>query len=257
MKQLLSFYCVCMITLTACKSGGTKKTSDKYADVFAKYQPRITELRNFLSGLPSSLKETGIAVFPGGNLNPVVNLGNYDTTGNTLVLQYHLLAAPENFSSYDSLFGLYYNTLAADAFKWTGSTKERMIFERDYLKDEDVDKIIAPLSANRFPYLLIVKIVSMQPLKLKADGTYEGGGATANYYLYDWRNKKELSSISLSANPDDEMMYAFQSKNQAAGKNEAAIMKAKETMQKNMRAKVYAWLKDITSGTALLPAASN
>jgi len=252
-KQLLTICCISLLSMAACTSGGSKKSGEKYADVFARHQSRITELRNFLSGLTATLKEAGTTAVSAGNLSPVLSLGDYDTSGNTLILQAHMLKTPENFTSYDSLFGLYYNMLAAEAFRWTGTTKDRMIFERDYLKDEEVDKIIAPLSAERFPYLLIVKVASMEPLLQKTDGTFEGGGATAYYYLYDWRSKKELSSVSLTAKPDAEMLYAFRAKDGAAGKNEAAEKKARETMQKNMRAKVYAWLKEITGGAAILP----
>ncbi len=248
MKHLFFICSVCVILLVACKSG------DKYADIFAKHQPRITELRNFLSGLTTSLNEAGRAIVPVENLNPALNLGNYDTTGNTLILQYHLLASPENFTSYDSLFGLYYNLLAADAFKWTGTTKERMILEQDYLSEEQVENKIASLSTDRFPYLLIVKATDFEPLKQNGEGVFEGGAALASFYLYDWRSKKQMSAISLTAKPDAEMLYAYQSKDGGGGKIEAANKKAKETMEKNMRTQVYSWLKEITGGAAIVPA---
>lgn len=252
-QQLLALCCISLLSLTACQSGGGKKTGDKYADVFAKHQSRITELRSYLSGLNASLKDPATTTTPAGNLDPVPSLSDYDTSGNTLILQSHLLASPENFTSYDSLFGLYYNMLAAEAFRWTGTTKEQMIAAQDYLEEGVVDTKIAALSPERFPYLLIIKVASMEPLQQKTNGTFEGGGATAFFYLFDWRNKKELSSVSLSAKPDPEMLYAYQSKDGSAGKNEAAEKKARETMQKNMRAKVYAWLQEITGGAAVVP----
>jgi hypothetical protein len=187
------------------------------------------------------------------NLSPIVNLGNYDTSGNTLMLQYHLLDAPENYSSPDSSFGLYYNALAADAFRWTGSNKDRMIMEQDYLKEEEVEKKITPLSAQRFPYLLIIKVTHFEPLGNNADGTFTGGNATASFYLYDTKNKKELSAISLMAKPDGSMLYAYQVKDGSAGKFEAAKAKAQGSMQDNMRLQLYNWLKQITGGTAIVP----
>ena len=142
--------------------------------------------------------------------------------------------------------------LAADAFKWSGTTKERMIFEQDYLKDEDVDKKLAPLSTTRFPYLLIVKATEFKPLVNNDDGTFTGGSATASFYLYDWRSKKGLSAISLTAKPDQEMLYAYQAKGGSSAKFEAAAQEAKKTMQKDMRMKLYSWLKEITGGTAIV-----
>lgn len=246
--------CFSLLVLVSCNSGSNKTAGDKlYADVFAKHQPRITELRSFLSSLTGVLKDAGSTPVAISNTDPVINLGNYDTTGNTLILQYHLLAAPEGVTSYDSLFGLYYNMLAADAFKWSGTTKERMIFEQDYLKDEDVDKKLAPLSTTRLPYLLIVKATELKPLINNGDGTFTGGNATASFYLYDWRSKKELSAISIAAKPDQEMLYAYQGKDGLRGKFEAATKKATETMQKDMRMKLYSWLKEITGGTAIVP----
>lgn len=243
-----------LLVFVACNSGGNKAAgSKKYADVFTKHQPRITELRSFLSSLTGVLKDAGSMVAATGNTDPVIDLGNNDTTGNTLILQYHLLAAPESFASYDSLFGLYYNPLAADAFKWSGTTKERMIFEQDYLKDEDVDRKLEPLSTNRFPYLLIVKPVGFTPLVNNEAGTFTGGAATASFYLYDWRSKKELSAITLTAKPGVEMLYAYQAKDGSGAKFEAATKKATETMQKDMRMKLYQWLKEITGGTAIVP----
>ncbi len=246
--------CFSLLFLFSCNSGGSKTAGDKaYADVFAKHEPRIAELRSFLSSLTGTLKDAGSTAVNVGATDPVISLGNNDTTGNTLILQYHLLTAPEGFTSYDSLFGLYYNMLAADAFKWSGTTKERMIFEQDYLKDEEVDKKLAPLSTTRFPYLLIVKATEFKPLINNEDGTFTGGNATASFYLYDWRSKKELSAISLTAKPDQEMLYAYQAKDGSGGKFEAATKKATETMQKDMRMKLYSWLKEITGGTAIVP----
>ena len=254
MKVYCIFCCAALLVLISCNSGGNKKAGEKlYADVFAKHDARITDLRSFLSSLTGTLKDAGSTAEAIGSTDPVINLGNYDTAGNTLVLQYHLLAAPEGFTSYDSLFGLYYNLLAADAFKWTGTTKERMIFEQDYLKDEDVDKKLAALSTTRFPYLIIVKATEFKPLINNEDGTFTGGSATASFYLYDWRSKKELSAVSLTAKPDQQMLYAYQAKDGSGGKFEAATKKATETMQKDMRVKLYSWLKEITGGTAVVP----
>jgi hypothetical protein len=245
--------CFTLLVLVSCNSGGSKTSGDKaYANVFAKHEPRIAELRSFLSSLTGTLKDAGTTAVTVGTTDPVINLGNYDTTGNTLILQYHLLAAPEGFTN-DSLFGLYYNMLAADAFKWSGTTKERMIFEQDYLKDEDVDRKLAPLSTTRFPYLLIVKATEFKPLINNGDETFAGGNATASFYLYDWRSKKELSAISLTAKPDQEMLYAYQAKGGSSAKFEAAAQEAKKTMQKDMRMKLYSWLKEITGGTAIVP----
>ena len=244
--------CMGILILPACNSGGNK-TSRRYADVFDKHQARIKALRGFLSGLTSTLKEAGSTVVQVDSADPVINLGNNDTTGNTIILQYHLLTAPEAFTSSDSLFGLYYNPLAADAFRWSGTTKERMIFEQDYLDEGDVDKKLAALSTDRFPYLLVAKATRFDPLVNNEDGTFTGGTATASFYLYDLRSKKELSAISLTAKPDAEILYAFQAKKGDAGKFEAAAKKAKETMQQDMRMKVYRWLKEITGGTAIIP----
>jgi len=247
-------WCCTLFTLIACNTVSNKTSGTAtYADVFARHQPRITELRSFLNGLTGTIKDAGSTVIHIGNTDPAIDLGNNDTTGNILILQYHLLAAPENFTSYDSLFGLNYNPLAADAFKWSGVTRERMLFEQDYLKDEEVDKKLAALSTIRFPYLLIVKATDFRTLVNKDDGTFTGGTATASFYLYDWRSKKELSAISLSAKPDAEMLYAYQAKKGDAGKFEAATKKATETMQQDMRMKVYNWLKEITGGAAIVP----
>ncbi len=255
MKKFLFILSAPLLLIAACKSGGKKNEGGKYAEVFTKHQSRITELRNSLTALQTSLKEAGTTAITAGELNPAVNPGNYDTSGNTLILQHHLLAAPENFTSYDSLFGLYYNTLAAEAFRWSGNgTKERAIFEKDYLSEADVDKILSPLSVERFPYLLVVKATAFDPLRTKEDGSFEGGGATASFYLIDWRNKKELSAITLSAKPDEEMLVAYRATGGATAKNEAAEKKAKETMQKDMRSKLFAWLTEITGGKAVVPA---
>ncbi len=246
--------CFSFLVLISCNNGGNKTAGDKlYADVFAKHQPRITELRSFLSSLTGTLKDADSTAVTVSSANPVIDLGNNDTTGNTLILQYHLLAAPEGFTSYDSLFGLYYNLLAAEAFKWSGTTKERMIFAQDYLKDEDVEKKLAPLSTTRFPYLLIVKATKFNPLINNEDGTFTGGSATASFYLYDWRIKKQLSAISLAAKPDQQMLYAYQAKGGSGAKFKAAAKKAKETMEKDMRTKLYSWLKEITGGAAIVP----
>ena len=246
--------CFSLLFLFSCNSGGSKTAGDNaYADVFAKHEPRIAELRSFLSSLTANLKDAGSTVAAIGSTNPVINFGNNDTTGNTLILQYHLLAAPESFTSYDSLFGLYYNPLAAEAFKWSGATKERIIFEQDYLKDEDVDKKLAPLSTTRFPYLLIVKATKFNPLINNEDGTFTGGSAIASFYLYDWRSKKQLSAVSLTAKPDQQMLYAYQAKGGSGAKFEAAAKKVKETMEKDMRSKLYGWINEITGGAAVVP----
>jgi hypothetical protein len=255
MKKFVFIFSAALLLVAACKSGGKKNEGGKYAEVFTKHQSRITELRNTLSAFQTSLKEAGTTATTVGDLNPAINLGSNDPAGNLLILQHHLLAAPENFTSYDSLFGLYYNTLAADAFRWSGNgTKERAIFEKDYLSDADVDKILSPLSADRFPYLLLVKATALEQMVTKEDGSFEGGGATAFFYLIDLHNKKELSSITLSAKPDEEMLIAYRGTGGEMAKNEAAVKKIKETMQKNMRSKVYAWLTEITGGKAVVPA---
>ena len=253
MKTTSLLFGLLLLTIAACKPG-EKKEGEKYAAVFQKHEARINDLRKFLSGLKSSLPEAGVNPVTIANLDPVLRLGDYDTTCNTLILQHHLLDAPENFVSYDSLFGLYYHPQAVEAFAWSGSSKADMIFRRDYLSDQDVDNILSPLSANRFPYLLIVKVSDMEPLARKTQETYSGGGATASYYLYDLRKKELLSSISITTAPDEKMLYAYMAKSGSFGKIDAAKRKAKETMHINMRAKVYAWLKTITNNSAMTPA---
>jgi hypothetical protein len=240
MKKITQFGALLIILFTACNSG-SKSGKDKYSAVFKKHEAGISEIRGFLSGLINTLPDAGTNNIIIANPSPALKLGSNDSSGNLLILQYHMLATPEIFTSYDSCFGLYYNPLALDAFKWTGITKDRMIFERDYLKDEEVEKLIAPLNSERFPWLLIVKATNFETLQHNAEGRFSGGSATA-------------SSISLTASPDNEMLIAYQARKGEAGKYEEANKKAKETMQKNMRAKVYEWLLTIFNKNASVPA---
>ena len=244
-------YCVVGLSaliLTGCNSD-SKKNYDK---VFQKHQTRIDEIRKYLTGVKSSLPEAGTIAVNAGNVNPALNMADKEAANNTIVLQYHMLDQPETVYSVDSLFGLFNNPLAAEAFQWTGINKERKIFERDYLKDDEVDKIISVLSTERFPYLLVVKPTKMVPLQIKTDATFEGGNATAAFYLFDLRSKKLLSSNTFSAGPDAELSIAYKQKAGAAGQREAAKSEAKQAMQKNMRAKVYNWLKEITNNNAVV-----
>lgn len=255
MKKTISAYLILVSLFSACGSGGnTESSGDKYAEVFKKYETSIKEIRKFLSEIKSTLPEVGNERNPIGEISPALNLGDYDTTGNTIILQFHLLNNPELFFSNDSLFGLYYNMLALDAFKWTGITKERMILEKDYLSDKEVEKIVLPLSTSRFPYLVVVKPTEFQKVIQGNEGKFEGGSATASFYLYDLRSKKLLTSTSITAAPDDEMNFAYEAGSGDNGKYTAANKMIKETVQKNMKLKVYEWLKEITNNTAIVPA---
>jgi len=253
MKKTLLPLCLIALFFCACNSGG-KSGGNKYSAVFQKHEPRISEIRKFLSGLTNALPDAGTATVVIKDPSPALKLGSNDSAGNLLILQYHMLATPEIMTSYDSCFGLYYNPLALDAFKWSGITKDRLLFEKDYLKDEDVDKILSPLNAERFPWLLIVKANSFEPLEKNGGAEFAGGSAAASYYLFDLRSKKQVSSITLSAAPDKEMLVAYQLKKGEAGKNEEEKRKAKETMEKNMRAKVYEWLTAVFNKNATVPA---
>jgi hypothetical protein len=244
------------LLLMACK--GDKKTAPEsngvYEEVFARHQPRINEIRTFLKGLQTALPVADSITTQSVSLSPALNISDNNEANNCLIIQYHLLAHPETFTSYDSLFGLYYNTVAGEAFQWTGEQREQKMFERDFLPDEEVDKILAPLSVDRFPYLLITKPTAMPPVQLKEDNRFEGGGATASFYLYDLRSKKLIGSTGLSAEPDAEMLIAYTAKGGTAAQRDAAAQKAKQSLQKNMRANIYTWLKILTNNTVVVPA---
>jgi len=252
MIKTIMFSALLIILFAACNSGN-KNSGDKYAAIFKKHEGRVNEIRSFLSGLKSTLPDASTTNIIIDNPSPALKLGSNDTAGNLLILQHHMLSTPELLTSYDSCFGLYYNTLALDAFKWTGITKDRMIFEKDYLKDEEVDKLITPLNAERFPWLLIIKATNFEKLQQNGEGQFAGGGVTASFYLFDLRSKKQVSSISLTASPDKEILFAYQAKKGENGKNEEANRKVKETMEKNMRAKVYEWLTTVFNKNATVP----
>jgi hypothetical protein len=253
-----SFVIIALISLLLMACKGNKKNTPEgngvYEEVFARHQPRINDIRTFLAGLQTSLPVVDSTTVQPVLLSPTINISDNNEVNNCLLIQYHLLAHPETFTSYDSLFGLYYNTVAGEAFQWTGEQREQKMFERDFLPDEEVDKILAPLSVDRFPYLLITKPTAMPPIQLKEDNRFEGGGATASFYLYDLRSKKLIGSTSLLATPDAEMLIAYTAKGGTAAQRDAAAQKAKQSLQKNMRAKIYAWLKTLTGNTVVVPA---
>lgn len=253
-----SFVSIVLISLLFMACKGDKKTTPEsngvYEEVFAHHQPRINEIRTFLAGLQTSLPVADSTTAQPVLLSPALNISDNNQANNCLIIQYHLLAHPETFTSYDSLFGLYYNTVAGEAFQWTGEQREQKMFERDFLPDEEVDKILAPLSVDRFPYLLITKPIAMPPVQLKEGNRFEGGGASASFYLYDLRSKKLIGSTGLSAEPEAEMLIAYTAKGGTAAQRDAAAQKAKQSLQKNMRAKIYGWLKTLTSNTVVVPA---
>ena len=193
-NKFFSFLTIAFISLLLMACKGDKKTAPEnngvYEEVFARHQPRINEIRTFLAGLQTSLPVADSITTRSVRLSPSLNISDNNAANNCLIVQYHLLAHPETFTSYDSLFGLYYNTVAGEAFQWTGEQREQKMFERDFLPDEEVDKILAPLSVDRFPYLLITKPTAMPPVQIKEDNRFEGGGAAASFYLYDLRSKK-------------------------------------------------------------------
>ena len=253
-----SFVIIALISLLLMACKGNKKNTPEgngvYEEVFARHQPRINEIRTFLAGLQTSLPVADSITIQSISLSPALNISDNNEANNCLIIQYHLLAHPETFTSYDSLFGLYYNTVAGEAFQWTGEQREQKMFERDFLPDEEVDKILAPLSVDRFPYLLITKPTAMPPVQIKEDNRFEGGGAAASFYLYDLRSKKLIGSTSLLAEPDAEMLIAYTAKGGTAAQRDAAAQKAKQSLQKNMRAKIYGWLKSLTGDTVVVPA---
>lgn len=251
MKKIIVHSGIILCLITACQTGTKNENTGKYSNIFQKYNAGIEDIRNFLISLKTSLPDAGNEIIPVQNIEPAINFG-YDDTCNIIVLQYHLLSTPEFLFSYDSLFGLYYSLLAKEAFKWTGKTTKAGIIENAYQSDSDVDKILSSLSTEHFPYLLIVKATGFESLKTNSDKTFEGGGASASYYLYDLRNKKLLSSVSLSASPDEGLNFAYNS-GEAYAEGEAFRKKAVESMQKNMQNKVYKWLKEITNNSAIVP----
>lgn len=249
MKKIFFFALLPFLFIIGCNSGNNKNT---YSEIFKKHKPRIDEIRNFLTGLKNSIPEAGTRAVVIGKLNPILDMTDKEELNNTIVLQYDFLDQPETFYSADSLYGLFNNRIVAEAFQWSGINQERKIFEMDYLKDAEVDKILNVLSTERFPYLLVTRTIRSEPFQIKQAGEFSGGNTTAAFYVYDLRSKKLLSSNTFSASPAADLMIAYNQRSGASGQRDAAKSKAKETMKKNMRDKVFGWLKEITGNTVVM-----